>query len=281
LTAAGVNPATYQSSQTQITTINGGNAALKPEKAKEYTVGAVLTPHWIPGFSFGADYYNINIANYIQALQTQDLMESCYLRNSPAFCTGITRQAGTGEITQVISPNINFGHQHVSGIDFESGYVFRVDQIGIGRPGELHVDLQATYEIHDYVTGAAAITDQAGQWAPPTATIFEPHWRGTLALTYAEDNWSANVTGRYIGGVTQIGGTPGDPGNQDSGIVYTDMALTYDLKNYEFVFGINNLTDKDPPFLNDFATNSMPNGYDYVGRFFFMRRGRKDVTTAR
>jgi iron complex outermembrane receptor protein len=275
LTAAGVNGQNFQSSLTQIETINGGNINLKPEKAKEYTIGGVITPRFLPGFSFGADYYNIDIENYIQALGTQDVLESCFLHNVPAACANITRQRGTGEVVAVLSSNINFGFQKTAGIDFDASYAFRVDQLGLQRPGTFTVDARSTLELHNYVNGAAGVNNQTATWQPSPAVIFEPRWRGLLGLTYAEDAWSVNVTERYIGAVTLFLGSPGAPGNDAPAIVYSDLAISYRYNNYQFVLGVNNLTDRDPPFLNDKATNSLGNGYDYVGRFIFLRVGLK------
>jgi outer membrane receptor protein involved in Fe transport len=41
--------------------VTRGNASLKPERARTYTAGIVLTPHFAPGLTLSADYYAIDL----------------------------------------------------------------------------------------------------------------------------------------------------------------------------------------------------------------------------
>src|SRR6185437_12006737 len=45
--------------------ISSGNPNLKPEVARTYTAGVVLTPSFIPNLQVSADFYNINLHNAI------------------------------------------------------------------------------------------------------------------------------------------------------------------------------------------------------------------------
>jgi outer membrane protein OmpA-like peptidoglycan-associated protein len=64
-------------------------------------------------------------------------------------------------------------------------------------------------------------------------------------------------------------------GNNAPGVFYSDIAFTYNYENATFIVGVDNLIDKNPPFLNDLATNSSPNGYDYVGRYLYFKTSVK------
>jgi outer membrane receptor protein involved in Fe transport len=54
-----------------------GNPNLKPETSDTSTVGIVLTPTQLPGFSFSADYFHIKIKNAIEQASVQIVENSC------------------------------------------------------------------------------------------------------------------------------------------------------------------------------------------------------------
>jgi iron complex outermembrane recepter protein len=56
----------------------GGNINLKPEKANSYTIGAVVQPEFIPGFSFSVDYYNVKVTGAISAPTPGDVIQACF-----------------------------------------------------------------------------------------------------------------------------------------------------------------------------------------------------------
>ncbi|MDB5692135.1 MAG: TonB-dependent receptor, partial [Alphaproteobacteria bacterium] len=53
------------SPRTSISFLAAGNPNLKSETGRSLTLGAVLTPRWLPGFSFTADYFDIKVTNLI------------------------------------------------------------------------------------------------------------------------------------------------------------------------------------------------------------------------
>ena len=54
-----------------------GNPNLKPETSDTSTVGIVLTPTMLPGFSFSADYFHIKIKNAIEQASVSIVENSC------------------------------------------------------------------------------------------------------------------------------------------------------------------------------------------------------------
>jgi len=279
LKAAGVNPAKYVSTQTQIATVNQGTPTLKPEESQSWDFGLVFTPRWVPGLSFSVDYWDVYIRNtIIDGVGAQTLLNDCYdpSINSSAACTAIgNRQHGTGEVVQINAPNINYGFERTQGVDFATSYVFGASDIGIDRPGSFTVTGNAQYLIHDInLQGPGTLpTDFAGTWQVVGGSEFgEPRWKALVNLGYSEDNWSVSFTERYTGGVTLFQGEPGAFGNNAPGVFYTDLSATYNYDNASFTLGVDNLLDKNPPFLNDSATNSITNGgYDYVGRYLYLK----------
>jgi len=282
LIAAGLNAqqrANFTSSQTQFTTVNQGTPGLKPEDSQTWDLGVVFTPRWTPGLSLSLDYWNVYIRNtIIDGIAAQTLLNDCYDPSiaSASACAAIApRGKGTGELTTLFAPNINFGFEHTQGIDADMAYTFNVSEIGIDRPGSLTLNGSAQYLMHDinYQAPGTLPADFAGTWQIVGGSEFgEPRWKALLALNYSEDNISGTLTERYNGGVTLFQGQPGSPGNNAPGIFYTDISLTYTMENASFTVGVDNLLDKDPPFLNDAATNSITNGgYDYIGRYMYFK----------
>ncbi len=57
--------------------LSGGNPNLKAETGQSLTIGAVITPHWIPGLSATVDYYRIRVKNLISVLSAQQIINAC------------------------------------------------------------------------------------------------------------------------------------------------------------------------------------------------------------
>lgn len=115
--------------------ISGSNPNLLEETSDSWTIGGVLTPRFLPGFSLTVDYYNITVRNVITTLAAQTIVNSCY--DSPnlssplcsVFQRNLTGAAGpNGELpgqilnnTLVAGPQ-NFARRVREGIDFEAAY---------------------------------------------------------------------------------------------------------------------------------------------------------------
>lgn len=84
----------------------GGNLALRPEKANTWTVGAVVRPRFLSGFSATIDYYNIKVTDAITTPTPGDIISNCFgaTPTSPPAnaglpaCTAIRRSATTGAL---------------------------------------------------------------------------------------------------------------------------------------------------------------------------------------
>ena len=90
--------------QANITT--GGNLDLEPEKANTWTVGAVIRPSFLTGFSATLDYYNIKVTDAITLPTPGDIIATCFgaTPTSPPAnaalpaCTLIRRNPFTGQL---------------------------------------------------------------------------------------------------------------------------------------------------------------------------------------
>ena len=118
--------------------VSGGNPNLEPEDAKTFTAGIVLKPTFIPGLSFSADYFDIDITDAIAAPFTaQQILDICYQSNyTSPVCNLVVRPLGpSNQSPDNIASSIllvadNLASQQTRGIDFEAAYDF---DIGNGR----------------------------------------------------------------------------------------------------------------------------------------------------
>ncbi|MCW3797052.1 TonB-dependent receptor [Sphingomonas sp. BN140010] len=123
---------------------SGGNPNLREETSDSFTVGGVLQPRFMRGFSLSVDYYDITVNNVITSLSAQSILNACYDQTSidNQFCGQFQRYTGTGtgpngEIPGRIIENslqvvpLNFAKLKVRGIDVEAAY--RRDFGALGR----------------------------------------------------------------------------------------------------------------------------------------------------
>ncbi|MBW6522024.1 TonB-dependent receptor [Sphingomonas sp. RHCKR47] len=129
----------------QAAVTGGGNPALRPEIAKSYTFGAVVTPSFFRGFTASADYYHIKVSGAVSSPTPADLIAACFgssPTNPPAnaatsaACTVIGRNPITGGLdgdpattTGLFSPLSNLGTILTSGIDVNVSYRTRLGQL--------------------------------------------------------------------------------------------------------------------------------------------------------
>jgi outer membrane receptor protein involved in Fe transport len=60
-------------------------------------------------------------------------------------------------------------------------------------------------------------------------------------------------------------------GEQTAGVFYSDVSGTFQYHNVSVTVGVDNLFDKDPPYLQAAVPSIGDGGYDYVGRFVYMK----------
>ncbi len=120
----------------------GGNINLKPEKSNSWTVGAVIQPDFLPGFSLSVDYYNIKVKGAISAATPGDGIFACFGNpdaagnfspaagsETSAACTAIRRNTNTGglagdpvAVPGLFLPLSNLGKIATDGIDLTMNY---------------------------------------------------------------------------------------------------------------------------------------------------------------
>ncbi len=121
----------------------GGNPGLQPERTDSYTAGIVYSPHFVPGLTLTADYYNlfttsliVDAASFAQFLLTTNVVdpdgpgEGTNFPGAPGGpALGITRDAN-GDLSSIDSANGNAGRRNVQGIDLTAVYQIQTQNLG-------------------------------------------------------------------------------------------------------------------------------------------------------
>jgi outer membrane receptor protein involved in Fe transport len=271
-------------------TITTGNPNLKPEVATTNSIGTVLTPTFLPGFSASVDYYNINIADGIGSLSGQQIVTNCYLGET-AYCSAIQRSPTSGLITLVYAQPFNLASQIADGIDFEASYTGDLSDFVASWPGSYTLRGLATHYLENYSNnGLGTINETVGQNENVSAnTSFgPPHWSFLGMLTYTNHPFSGTFTVRGISsGIyaynsysltgcasscpTSTTTAPTVNDNHVPGSFYMDTSGSYDIGPFQFFAVVKNIMNRNPPILAPGI--SVPNLsqtnlslYDVIGR---------------
>lgn len=255
-----------------------GNAKLRPEIAKTWTAGAVVTP--VDNLQFSADYFDIKLDGAITTLGGQVIINRCKA-GATDLCSLITRNAA-GTITSVNNANLNLNTLTTRGIDIEARY-----KIDLGE-GDLTLRALGTY-LFDLITIDATGTsvNRAGMNGAPTSQPSGlPTFTGTLSATYALGDFTGTLQSRYVShgvyNATLIGPHEAGYDPTASNSISDNYVGSYWLFNlnaqYDLTFNdtkvqvygiVNNLFDRDPP--NDLPSSfgvTNPVLYDNIGRSF-------------
>jgi len=126
----------------------GGDLTLRPETANTWTVGTVLRPRFLPGFSATIDYYKIRITHAITLPTPDDLINNCFGNITAASassvpCTIIRRNPILGtldgspaEVPGLFAQLSNSGKITTDGIDVTFDYRRKLGTI-MGAPAKI------------------------------------------------------------------------------------------------------------------------------------------------
>jgi len=121
----------------------GGNPDLTPESSDTFTLGAVLTPSFLPGLNASVDYFDITIDDAIVAgIGAQNILDNCLDTGDDVFCSLIQRD-GAGSLNAsgpgvgFTLTNLNAAEISTDGIDLQVNYAHELgsagDLCGYGR----------------------------------------------------------------------------------------------------------------------------------------------------
>jgi outer membrane receptor protein involved in Fe transport len=278
------------------------------EHGSSFDWGFVYSPHWVEGLSVSADIWRVYLNDTITSVGAQVVLNNCFY-GLTAYCPFITRKGPgsdfPGQTLQIIEPTTNLGRTDVKGADFSVKY--RLPQFSFGQ---FAVSLDATY-LAQYNqqtapgTPANATYTDAGHFLPfgsaqqaacPSVggVCLFPRWKAMASVNWNLGAWDASWRMRYTGKFRMGSKSP----TQDvfpagkcyygdycsvhgleykyGATTYNDVQLGYNIEqiNTRLDVGIDNLSDKQPPFLyanNTLNANTDPNDFDMMGRYYWAR----------
>ncbi|MDR7294984.1 outer membrane receptor protein involved in Fe transport [Pelomonas aquatica] len=269
------NTVNYQGTTLTVQQRTIGNTKLRPEIARNTTLGVVLAqPKWAPGFSASVDYFDIKVNDVISSLTTQQEVDLCVAGNQE-ICAAMDLVSATKYVTVQA---FNLASMRNKGFDLEGVYRF---DLGMGLPGKITLRGLATYT-RSFVTNSGVVgtipTEAAGVNLGNT-----PKWKGQFSQSWDTDTASFTVSQRWISdGVysneyiecqtncpVSTLTRPTILNNQMKGAFYWDIGGSYKLnKNLTVYFKVDNLTNVDPVAAPQTGTGYGINPflYDVLGR---------------
>ncbi len=266
--------------------LSGGNPALKEETSDSLTIGAVITPRFIPGLSISLDYYNIKIDDVITAPSAQQILNACYdaVDVNNQFCSLFTRAgpngAPTGEVAfQILEGSLqqtllNYAKSKTRGLDVEAS--FRRDLEGIGT-----LSTRFTYT-HVFQNDNFLNPADPGRADQTLFELGDPQNAFNLDAELKRGKLTFGYQLRYIGKQVlnayedffSVQGRP--PENADyaarkfyPSVFYHDVRLGFDVnKDFNFYGGVENAFNRKPP-LGLTGTGGGSGIFDTRGRFFY------------
>jgi outer membrane receptor protein involved in Fe transport len=251
--------------------IAGGNPNLVPEVAHTYTLGAVITPTFMPGFSASIDYYHIRINNIIGEVPTDVQLHDCPPgTHASPFCANITRNPD-GTLKSVFTGPTNGAFAETQGVDADLSYRSRVS--ALGPDGAVGLRLFAAYQPHFRQRNYPG--DRTLDYAGVGRDYFAK-WRITTELDVKAAGFDITILNRFKSGAKRSG---------DPELIYLDPNLgSYDVTDLtigrdiemghataRFFINVSNLFNRWPRILANGSPGQVTpvvNGDDVMGRYF-------------
>ena len=263
---------------TQFTTTFSGNAALKPERSENATLGLVLQP--LNNVSVAIDYFKVRLKDTIVNGLNADLILSDPVKYAQYIVRGpVDPNFPTlpGPITNLLERNINLGGTKLSGLEITGNW--KIPTANIGR---FTLDGKATYFIQ-YDTQNPDGTYSGNVDLPNGATGgVIPRFKTYVTVDWTYGPWNVFLAQSYQkhyhdtpGNIDlAINGDAATPRDVSSYITWDAQASYTGFRNWRLTLGAKNLLDKAPPYVNTnaaFQTGYDPSYGDPRGRFIYGR----------
>ncbi|HEX4693589.1 TonB-dependent receptor [Sphingomonas sp.] len=272
--------------------VQGGNPALKPERATTWSATVALHPRAVPGASLEVSYFRVDyrdrivspIAFVSQAL-SNPLYASQIVRNpSAAFQAQVIASAATlfnitgvaydqaNIVAFIDNASVNAGRQRAQGIDVLARYRTTFPD---GQRVGLTVDL-SYLDSDQQISSTQPVIPLAGRIFSP------PRWRSQSTLSYGVGPLSLAATLNVSGDLLDARTVTPLP---IAGMTTVDLTSRFRLSNVpgplrgvEFSVSVSNLFNTKPPLIVSPGVTDTPydsTNYSPVGRFVSIGLSRK------
>jgi outer membrane cobalamin receptor len=253
------DPKTGLTQQVAGTTL--GNPNLVPEVARTFAAGVVLTPTFVPGLSFSADYYSIRVTDEIGTIPDLTVTNQCsptlassihpgQLGNpNDPLCQELIFDGPGGALSEILRLPLNIAYQITNGVDLAADY--SMDFMG----GTLHWSTNANLD------SVNAIFNPSSGFNDSIGSNGTPKWRGQLSANYVTGPYSFTVGTRWFG--TSVNTNTADTGNLATAqtanwyprnefevpfVAYLDLRGSYQWnQNVQLYGAMDNVLNAAPP----------------------------------
>jgi iron complex outermembrane receptor protein len=237
--------------------IGGGNPNLKPEEADNITLGLVLEP--MENLSLTIDYFKIEQTNVVFA-SSRYVVDQNLAGNSEYAGDVIRSNNGTGYIQTIYAPQNNIAARNLAGIDVNAHYLLDTDN------GQWAINVDTTFlskfEVQD--TSDTAFRDVVGTYDAAFGSL--PEYKTNIQIDWSMNNyhitWDVNYNSKIEAAKDDV----------MSSSMFHNMQAGYFMESIgtDLHFGIQNVFDKEPPFLKANGNSTDDSLYSFRGRFFYM-----------
>jgi iron complex outermembrane receptor protein len=277
-----IDPAFPADGPIQPDALTGGNVNLKPEKSKQFSIGAVLSP--LPNVTVGLDWFRIKIDNMILRPGALSMVRAARVGQNlfyPGDVIFSDDDPVAGEVLEVDQTLRNVGAATVEGLDVDARWN------GSFPFGKLSVGLNGTYMAKYKLDNAGNIENSVGTIANPDGTPqfvalnggVVLRWKHSLTGTWTTGPWAVTLVQNYASGYGDVPDLNGDPHRVPAFTTYDAQVAYTGIKNLKLTLGARNLFDKDPPLFigagSYFGSGFDPTQYDARGRFIYVSANYK------
>jgi iron complex outermembrane receptor protein len=266
--ANGVPGGSYvQPSAGTFNVIAGGNPHLAPERGYSVDGGIDWLSQIFSGLHASLDVYQISLTNYIEAPNDEQVLQQCAADGRADVC-GLIRRDPDGTISSISSIPRNFGRSLVRGADLAIG--FRRDT----PVGTVKIKIDTSYLArHDLqLFPGSPILAEAGTYSQYEQAL--PRWRSLAHLDLDRKWLHLSYSTQWLGGYGECNSVYFSDQiycRRVPNVFYHDAEAAVSLRALVTLrFGINNIGNRQPPFLNfGNEANTDTSTYRLLGRTFF------------
>jgi len=303
----------------QVLATGGGNLNISPEKSDSYTIGVILEPDFVPGFTATVDYYNIKVRRAISSPTPGDVIGACFGigtagifnpapgASTSAACTSINRDPQTGGLsgdpntsTGLPSTLSNSGSLETDGIDVVLNY--RRDLGFVGLNLGFNGNYTFNSKFNAFVLNPESVNRDCTGFVSSNCGSLQPDFQWSQRTTLSFGDVDVSLLWRHISSFEQepldvidsgpffsgtigaaipgVGGRTVNFGKIES-FDYFDLSTRFEVnENFALTMTVQNLLDKNPPLLgNNAGTTTYNSGNTFPSTYDSL--GRRYAVTAR